>query len=98
MARNRRGTSVLSNATNVSKNVRGAASLGSKGSKHQSGGARHLDTISAARGRGGKENTPLHDGTDELQAMRRKFAEIDGWDMEFEDVEVLDRSSEVDMR
>jgi hypothetical protein len=97
-ARHRRTTSVLSDATNRSKNVRGAASKAkannAKGSTNtnasQSGGARHLHTTSGARSRADKENTPLLGGTicDELQAIRDKFAEIDDWDMEFEEVEV----------
>jgi hypothetical protein len=97
-ARHRRAISVLSDATNRSKNVRGAASKAkannAKGSTNtnasQSGGARHLHTTSSERSRADKENTPLPGGTisDELQAIRDKFAEIDDWDMEFEEVEV----------
>lgn len=89
-ARNRRGTSVLSDATNRSKNVHGAASDATgKGSASQSGGARHLHTISSGRGRADKENTQLRGGiSDELQAIREKFAEVDDWDMEFEEVDV----------
>lgn len=95
---------MLSNVTTnskLSKNVQGAKS--SAKSRALGGGARHFSTISSAKSREvEKENGPLLDGLgdddNELQKIREKFAEIDGWDMEFEDVEVLDQSSQEGFR
>ena len=116
-ASRQRGTSILSNiSTNTrvskrsAKNEQGANGSNNSYAKNNSskagGGARHLNTISRGRGRGGeKENETLgggfdvaDDGDDELRRVRAKFEEIDGWGLEFEDVEVQDGSSQLGYR
>jgi hypothetical protein len=83
-----------------SKNAQGAKSGGSFIKAKAGGGARHLNTISSARGRGrGKENGSLagglldQDEDEELKRQREKFDEIDGWGLEFEDVAVEEDGS-----
>ena len=92
------------------KNVQGANGSSNSYAKNSSskagGGARHLNTISRGRGREiEKENDTFgggfdvdDDGDDELRRVRAKFEEIDGWGLEFEDVEVQDGSSQLGYR
>lgn len=103
-----RGASILSSiSTNSkiskSKNVKGANGYakqsGSSIKVKPGGGARHLNTISSARGRGGgKENGSLGVGLlegdeEELKRQREKFNEIDDWGLEFEDVLIEEEGS-----